>query len=190
MEKREKIKNVFGTVSSFLTTFIVTVIVVVAAALVVLHFTGIQFFTVESGSMEPEYPVNSLVFVKETPPEQIKEGDVITYIMNAHGTLVTHRVAMVNAEEETFITKGDANSSQDPNPVLWGNVVGKVVFSLPKVGSVFRVVTSDEARPYIIAAVVVLGVVSVAGDIMDKRRKKREKISADAQKEQETAADK
>lgn len=173
MEKKEKLKSIFGSVCSFLTTFIVSVIVIVAVALVVLHFAGIQFFTVESGSMEPAYPVNSLVFVKETPPDEIEEGDVITYVMNAHGTLVTHRVAMVDRAEETFITKGDANSAQDPNPVLWGNVVGKVVFSLPKVGSVFRVITSDTARPYIIAAVAVLGVISVTGDIMEKRRKKK-----------------
>lgn len=175
MENKQKVKNIFSTVCSFLSTFIVSVIAIVAVALVVLHFMGIQFFTVESGSMSPKYPKDSLVFVKETPPEEIQKGDVITYVMNEKGTLVTHRVAMVNNENETFITKGDANQSQDPNPVMWGNVVGKVVFGLPKVGALFRLFTSEGARGYIIAAVVILGIISVAGDIADKRRKKKEK---------------
>lgn len=174
MNRNEKTKTIFSTILSFITTFIVSVIVLVAVALFALHLDGVQFFTVESGSMEPAYPVDSLVFVRETPPEQIQEGDVVTYVMNAQGTLVTHRVVRVDTQEETFITKGDANTSQDPNPVLWGNVVGKVIFSLPKFGAVFRVITSARARPYLIACVIVLGVISVAGDLLDKRRRKKQ----------------
>lgn len=179
MEKKQKVKNIFSTVCSFISTFIVSVIAIAAVALVVLHFTGIQFFTVESGSMTPKYPKDSLVFVKETPPEEIQTGDVITYVMNDKGTLVTHRVVSVNSGDETFITKGDANQSQDPNPVMWGNVVGKVVFGVPKAGGAFRVFTSEDARGYIIAAVIILGVISVTGDIADKRRKKKEKAQSE-----------
>lgn len=186
-QKKENIKNIIGAVCNFITSFLVTVIAICAVVFIGLHFTGIEFFTVESDSMYPKYPKDSLVFVQDVPAEEIQAGDVVTYVMNAHGTLVTHRVVSVDMQEETFITQGDANSSPDPNPVLWGNVVGKVVFGIPKVGAVFRAFTSEEARPYLIAAVVVLGVFSVTGDVMDKRRKKKAKAqqSADGQQPQE-----
>lgn len=172
-QKKEKIKNIAGAAGSFITSFLITVIAVVAVALIALKFSGIEFFTVESGSMYPEYPRDSLVFVKEVSAEEIQAGDVITYVMNASGTLVTHRVIAVDTENGTFTTQGDANSSADPSPVLWTNVVGKVVYGIPKVGAAVRVITSNEVRPYLIAAVAVFGVISVTGDILDKRRKKR-----------------
>ncbi len=178
--KKEKIKNIAGAVSSFITSFLITVIAVIAAALIALNLSGIEFFTVESGSMYPKYPKDSLVFVKEVSAEEIQVGDVITYVMNASGTLVTHRVIAVDTENGTFTTQGDANSSADPSPVLWGNVVGKVVYGIPKVGAAVRVITSDEVRPYLIAAVVVFGVISVTGDILDKRRKKKLRVQKES----------
>ena len=42
-------------------------------------FLGYKFFVVLTGSMSPTFDVGDLVVVKETEPEAISVGDVITY---------------------------------------------------------------------------------------------------------------
>lgn len=158
---------------SFLSTFIVTVAVIIAAALLAVKLFGLQGFTIESNSMAPIYPTNSFVLVKETMPDAINVGDIITYVFNEEGILVTHRVISVDSESETFITKGDNNNVQDPEPVLWGNVIGKVVFGIPKIGTVMRVLTDQKNRPYIFGIIIAIGITSLVWDLIEKNNSKK-----------------
>lgn len=162
------------SILSFISTFIVTVAVIIAAALLAAKLFGLQGFTVESNSMAPAYPVDSFIFVKETDPGEIQAGDVVTYVFNDNGLLVTHRVISVDTANQTFVTKGDNNNVADPAPVMWGNVVGKVVFGVPKVGSVMRVLMADENKPYIFTAIAVIGIASVILDLIEKKKSKSE----------------
>lgn len=159
---------------SFLSTFIVAVAVIIAAALSAAKLFGLQGFTVESNSMAPAYPVDSFIFVKETAPGEIQAGDVVTYVFNENGLLVTHRVVSVDSVNQTFVTKGDNNNVADPAPVMWGNVVGKVVFGVPRVGAVMRVLTADKNKPYIIASIAIIGIASVILDLIEKKKSKSE----------------
>jgi signal peptidase len=116
-------------------------LLLVVASFVVQAFPGLvgadYALTVLSGSMEPVIGTGSIVFVAETPAEQVQENDVITY-RNDGGTLVTHRV-VEKYEAETsirFITKGDANEDRDSEPVYQNDVVGTVLFSIPLMGYV------------------------------------------------------
>lgn len=177
MKMSDKAKNMCSAAFTFFSGFAVSFIVICALCMIVLSFSGIKFFTVESSSMEPKYPKDALVFVKKCEPARLSRGDVITYVLNRDGVLVTHRIVFVDKVNETFITKGDANDSEDPNPVLWSNVVGKVVFGIPKAGGVFRALTQPSVRPFLIAAVVLLGLISVIGDIREKYRKKHSESS-------------
>lgn len=159
---------------SFISTFVVTVIVFIAVALLAAKLFGLQGFTVESNSMAPAYPVDSFIFVKETDPGEIQAGDVVTYVFNENGLLVTHRVISVDTANQTFVTKGDNNNVADPAPVMWGNVVGKVVFGVPRVGAVMRVLTADKNKPYIIASIAIIGIASVILDLIEKKKSKSE----------------
>ncbi len=95
---------------------------------------GYRPVVVLSGSMEPTYHVASVIYYKQAPFEQISEGDAITY-QAGEDSLVTHRVAEKLEVTRQFITKGDANPTQDPNPVSYENVVGKALpFSIPYAG--------------------------------------------------------
>lgn len=165
-------QNKAKSIISFISTFIVTVIVIIAAALLAAKLIGLQGFTVESNSMAPAYPVDSFIFVKETDPGEIKAGDVVTYVFNEDGLLVTHRVISVDAANQTFITKGDNNNTADPTPVLWGNVVGKVIFGVPRVGTVMRVLTSEDNKPYVFTAIAGIVLISCAADLIEKKKSK------------------
>ena len=55
-----------------ITTLIVIVVVIFALLLVGVRLLGIQVFSVISGSMEPDYPVGSLIYVKEVDPNDVE----------------------------------------------------------------------------------------------------------------------
>lgn len=157
-------------IADFLSTFFTALVVMIAALLIIANFTGIHLFNVESGSMTPAYPENSLVIVKETDPSNICEGDVITYVMNEAGMVVTHRVVSVDAEKRTFRTKGDANNVEDGMPVLWENTVGKVLFGIPAVGSFLAVITAEENRKIVIGIIICLVFLSFGFDIFKRKK--------------------
>lgn len=103
---------------------------------------------VQSGSMEPAISTGGIVFVSETPPEQVEEGDVVTYA-DGGGNLITHRVVEKHQTESSFrfVTKGDANEEPDPEPVYRDEYFGKVgdldlplvdqvLFTVPYVGRI------------------------------------------------------
>jgi signal peptidase len=116
-------------------------LLLVVASFVVQAFPGLvgadYALTVLSGSMEPAIGTGSIVFVAETPPEQIQENDVITY-RDDGGNFVTHRVVekIEVLTSVRFRTRGDANDAPDPEPVYQEDVVGTVLFSIPLLGYV------------------------------------------------------
>ena len=98
---------------------------------------GYKPVVVLSGSMEPTYPVGSLIYYKAASFEDIKENDAITFRVD-DDTLVTQRVIVKNEISQTFVTKGDANQTNDTNPVEYQNVAGKDIRILPPVvGTIF-----------------------------------------------------
>jgi signal peptidase len=118
------------------------VLVVCAAAILVfgLPNTGWKAKVVITGSMRPNIPPGSLVFVHSVPARSLKVGDVITYnSLIDRGQTVTHRIIRVTNVKgiPAFITKGDANESPDPQ-VIEGQVVGKVVLHVHGAGSILN----------------------------------------------------
>ena len=119
-----------------------TLAVILALALVLLlvapRVFGVHVFTGLSGSMEPAYPVGSMIYVKSVDPFQLKEGDVISFLLDEN-TIATHRITGIVPDEEDesvirFRTKGDANDAEDGSLVHCRNVVGTPIFTIPKLG--------------------------------------------------------
>ena len=146
-ETAKKEKGKFGFISDFIFAFVLTIFMLLTVIMLGTKLLGYHMLTVDSGSMEPNIPEDSLIFVKETDPSTLQEDDVITFTIDENGTLATHRIVLVQTTKRCFITKGDANDIYDV-PVSWSNVVGKVEFSLPKIGAVFRAVIAQENRIY------------------------------------------
>lgn len=88
-----------------------------------------------TGSMEPEIQTGSLIIIKSVPEDQLMTGDVITYRpIEGRSILVTHRIVNKNSEDNSFITQGDANNIPDSDPVYFGSIAGKVIFTIPFLG--------------------------------------------------------
>ncbi len=133
---------------NILTTILTALVVIAALFFVGARIAGLRVYAVLSGSMEPEYPVGSLIFVKAADPEAIREGDVITFRLSETLT-ATHRVIGVERGEDgalNFQTKGDANAAADARPVHEKNVVGRPVFKIPHLGYFASMVQNPPIR--------------------------------------------
>ena len=184
--KRRKEKDedlpFYSLIGNFIVTFLLTFFILIAIALFALKAMHIETYTVLTGSMSPSYPVNSLVFIHADDPSTIVQGDVITFAVS-ETACVTHRVVSSDPVNRTFTTKGDANLTNDSEPVLWDNVLGKVVFALPFGGEFFRWITVESNRNkvfMVLGALFVLALISdIIGKIISRRRKKRQTLSAE-----------
>jgi signal peptidase len=112
--------------------------VALAGVVIVWFVVGVlpyQPSLVGSGSMTPALHTGDVVIVAKVSADAIKLGDIIEY-RQAKDTNVVHRVIGIekSGQAKSFITKGDANAEPDANPVIAENVIGKVVFTIPKVG--------------------------------------------------------
>jgi signal peptidase len=99
-------------------------------------FAGYQVRLVESGSMEPTVPLGSIVFT--TQVETYAVGDIITFKRTVNDEVITHRIVELTDNEEQIIysTQGDANNVSDRYQVLPQEILGKVVWHLPRIGFV------------------------------------------------------
>lgn len=100
---------------------------------------GVTPLVVLSGSMSGDAPdhieAGDLIFVKPVEAEDLKVGDVITYMEGS--TVVTHRIVEITNDDDgalLFGTKGDANNTADQEPVHEDNLVGIYTGRIPKVG--------------------------------------------------------
>ena len=127
-----KTVRVISIICNTLLTVALVLIILFAGSYLLLQGLGYSPMAVLSGSMLPSYSVGDLVFInKNVTPEEINEGDVISYRIN-EDTVVTHRV--VTVEDGYFITKGDANNIEDSNPVPYDILIGRAWFRIPKLG--------------------------------------------------------
>lgn len=156
------------------------IVVLIAIALVGVKIFGIEPYVVLSGSMEPELPTGSLIYVTKTDPATLKEGHIITFRLDGD-TVVTHRIVEVLEEngQRSFRTKGDANDVEDSVPVTAGQLLGVPLFSLPGLGYLTAYITSPAGRYITIAVCLFLLLLLFLPDIIfgkdtDKKHTKKE----------------
>lgn len=165
--------NAVKKVWNITTTVIVVLVVVFAVLLIGVRLFGVQVYSVISGSMEPEYPVGSLIYVKEVEPTEIDVGDVITYVLPSE-TPSTHRVVRIDEENQLFYTKGDANKTEDGAPVHFKNLIGTPVFKIPYLGYVVYYIQHPPGMYIAIAIGAVLLILVFLPDLFKKDKKKDE----------------
>jgi len=88
-----------------------------------------------SGSMRPTIEIGDVAIIAELNPKLLKVGDIIQFRTEERPIPTVHRIIETRTGKKTaiFITQGDANNAPD-DPVRPQQVVGKVIFIVPKVG--------------------------------------------------------
>lgn len=165
-------------ICSILTGILIAVLAILAAILILPKILGYETLAVLSGSMEPGMPVGSIVFVKEAAPEEIQVGDIITYRLSGN-TLVTHRVAQIDAQTGDYITKGDANETEDSNPVSYNSVVGIANLHLPLLGYLSIYIKTPLGLAAACGMIIIIILLVFLPEILEKEEKKGEETETE-----------
>ena len=168
------LKNIWNVV----TWAMVAVFALGAFALVGVRALGLTPYAVLSGSMEPTYPVGSLLYVKSGTPEEVQVGDPITFLFDAgSGTVATHRVISIDSQARTFQTQGDANLTPDGAPVPFDRLIGKPVLAIPQLGVFSQWISTPPGLYAGVTAGAVILILALMPGLLDKAdaadRKKR-----------------
>lgn len=171
----DTVKKVWNIITSIL----VIIVVIAAVLLVGVRVIGLQPYSVLTGSMEPELPVGSLVYVKACEPKDVKVGDTITFVLNEDLDVATHKVDSIDTENKVFYTYGIANKDANGNYIMDGgthfnNLIGKPVFSIPYLGYVSAWVITPPGSYIAIGGLVLLFILAFIPDIVSKTSKKKE----------------
>jgi signal peptidase len=116
------------------------------------------FYVVSSGSMEPVLDIYDVLIVKNGSTfEGAQRGDIIVFNRpEIHDRVIVHRIVDIRESSERIITtKGDANPASIPGtdfPITKDDYIGKVVYVIPKIGYVTRLI--QPPVNYIIIAVI------------------------------------
>lgn len=138
---------------------------------------GVKTYVVTSGSMEPVYPVGSLIYVKKVQPEGIIVGDAITFCMDENGTVATHQVYEIEESKKQFRTQGinnrdsEGNILQDALPVSYENLIGKPILCIPQLGNINRFCTTAPGCYWIMGVGAVVSGISIVIENSSKNKK-------------------
>lgn len=135
---RPRFATTRGWLGATLGVLVVAVLLPLATFLVAVWLLGWQLQSVQSGSMAPTFQVGSLLVVGPVDPSEVEPGMAITFEdPAAAGRLVSHRVVQfASGDALAFMTKGDANSSADAQPVPARLVRGRVLWQVTRIGLV------------------------------------------------------
>lgn len=110
---------------------------------------GYSFFQIASGSMSPTMEKGDIIFVK-LDENNLSENDIVIFKDNSD--LVTHRIIKIN--EDTIITKGDANNSEDKE-IKKDAVIGKNVITIKHISVIQNILHEPVVKILIIAIILV-----------------------------------
>jgi signal peptidase len=97
--------------------------------------------------MAPTFEKGDLIIIKTCDVESLEEGDIITFhtIIDNEYALNTHRIETITETDgvRSYVTKGDNNDIADTHSIADGDIVGKYVMRLPKVGKLMDILSSS-----------------------------------------------
>jgi signal peptidase len=130
---------------------------IIILLLLVYFLPGYDISIVRSDSMRPAFAAGDMVIT--VPPGSFLRGEIVSgsiVALKIGDERITHRV--VSIDQETFITKGDANEEADPRPVNMSQVTGVYLLKIPRVGYLSAFIRT---KPGWFLAVVLPGVLLV-----------------------------
>jgi signal peptidase len=156
----------------FIVAYVAAASIVAFAVLYLLPQSPVRAYVVTSGSMEPAIMRGALVISVAQSPSEYHLGDVVIFSAPVYKQRekVVHRISEYSVESGYALlsTKGDANTSGDPWTLRPENLEGRVVFTIPYIGTLLGLF---HLRIVLICGIVCLTIVSIiiARDIAQDR---------------------
>lgn len=136
------------------------ILAVLTILLVLPGLFGIHPLIVKSGSMEPVYPMGSLLYVQRVEEDELREGRPVTFYLPDEETLVTHRIVDTDADRGVVYTKGDANEVEDGVATPFSRVVGCPFLCIPHLGYLAGYLSSPLGKAGIMMLVIAVCILS------------------------------
>ncbi len=180
-ENKKPRGRIFSAIRRVIPILLIAVLAITAGALAYDKFVkksritsvfGYSMLVIASPSMTGAIEAGDAIIIKKS--DSYAEGDVITYFPADESFSVTHRI--VRIEGDKFYTKGDANPSEDPDPVSIEQIAGKVTVKLNKVGYFIEWLKSPAGIIFAAMFIVLIILIIV---LADKRREKTESADSD-----------
>ncbi|MEM1525381.1 MAG: signal peptidase I [Nitrososphaerales archaeon] len=150
----------------------ITHAIILILSMVILWFgfrialgTSSPFFVVASSSMIPQLQVGDIIIIQDTGSfDSIITGDIIVfYRPQFHDRAIVHRVIEIIKidSEKGFITKGDANPYPDNWIVKKVDYIGKVIFVIPKFGTIVTLLKPPLNYMIIITILIIIFIMEI-----------------------------
>jgi signal peptidase len=156
-----------GRIAGYAAWFVGLLVALLLAATFIPTIFGLESLVVASGSMQPAMPVGSVALTRDVDSRAVATGDIISFRRRGSAETTTHRVVGVKVEgsQVIFTTKGDANSSPDPESVIVDDRIHRVEYVVPEAGFVVRYARSP-------LGAIALFVVPIAGLALERRKQR------------------
>ena len=151
-------KNGFFRRLALLLVAILAIYLVTIATFQIAFGTQTPFMVVISNSMYPTLKINDIIVVKNVPIDDIKVGDIIVFKSPLNPDIpIVHRVVDIGVRNgvKFFITKGDNNPTRDPWTVTPEMVIGKVIYVIPQIGFIPKILNSNPSLKFALAILII-----------------------------------
>lgn len=160
MQKLTKLISIIFSIFTWIAIPMLVILAIYSIGANVSIFNGYRSFLVQSGSMEPGIHIGDVVITHQQVIYHI--NNIITFNSSEANRIVTHRITNVKeASSGQFTTKGDANREEDEAQINANDIIGKVIFVIPKLGWLINFSQS-------LAGLMILILIPAAGLIFDE----------------------
>jgi len=191
MKKQKRILKILASGIAILLCIILIPILVMNLTIIVKSylnpnevpdFLGIKPFIVVTGSMEGTIDGGDFIVTKVVDPETLEVGDIISYSIDS--SVITHRIIEKTEVDgqPAFITKGDANNTEDQEPVTFDQVESIYLFRIAGMGTLAMFMQTP------VGMLVFIGVPLCCFILYDLIRR-RMQVKKDSKKDNETQAE-
>lgn len=145
-------------------------------------------YVVLTGSMVPEIMPKDVVVTKKREAKDLEVGDIITFLSSdprLSNIIVTHRIKAkyydATTNKYTFQTKGDANNTADFTLAEDTNIIGEVIFKIPKIWYIQSILATKGGLIIVVLipclAILSYDIVKLGKNVKNKVVKKKSEVS-------------
>lgn len=179
-KRKEKMKLIRKIIEIVVIVFLYNIIVIgVSSAnkMNVINLFGYKSYIIKTNSMEPTINVNDVLITKKVNKDEIKTGDVITFIKN--GEVITHRITQIDENGE-YTTKGDNNNIEDSFTINYDNIEGKHILTIPYLGRIVEIL--DNKIVFLIITLIILMFIFITIQKQERKDERKEKKKIEDEK--------
>ena len=143
----------------------------------ILTGSSYSFFTVTSGGATDEIPQGTFLLVHRTDPQELKVGDLITYMRN-RSTAEVHEISEIydnylDSGSRGFGSKSSIGTTRESDVLISENIIGKVMYVIPVIGTTISWLNDNITVVFIVFGLHIVLFLA----IMTKKSKKRGKYA-------------